>query len=62
MPELESHPPIPVDGFLHKLSVLEECERQLFIEEFAVSYTLYWVYLLYCIYYDYFIGSCIKVF
>ncbi|XP_065905888.1 receptor-type tyrosine-protein phosphatase F-like isoform X2 [Dysidea avara] len=35
MPELESHPPIPVDGFLHKLSVLEECERQLFIEEFA---------------------------
>jgi len=37
MPELESHPPIPVDGFLHKLSVLEECERKLFIEEFAVS-------------------------
>ena len=35
--ELDGHPPIPVDGFLHKLSVLEECERQLFIDEFAVS-------------------------
>ena len=46
MPELESHPPIPVDGFVHKLNVLEECERQLFIEEFAVSCILIFVYYM----------------
>ena len=50
MPELESHPPIPVDGFVHKLNVLEECERQLFIEEFAVSCILIFVYYVLFIY------------
>lgn len=51
MPELESHPPIPVDGFVHKLSVLEECERQLFIEEFAVSCILIFAYYVLFIYF-----------
>ena len=45
-PELDGHPPIPVDGFLHKLSVLEECERQLFIDEFAVSFSRFFLWII----------------